>query len=237
MSDARHLIEQAEARAREHLRVLQLAVDRGDWPTAHDRSVQLEEELGRCERQDYLVYRQWAPGASGSRTMNAVEWGERASHRIAAGVRIAAEVHAGQVDKGGAPYILHPIAIMGMVEWQDIDNPHDRAALLCAAVLHDAVEDSPDDQKDSVRERIYRECGARAEQVVDRLTRYRDDRYLEDYIPRIEGDWIARRVKLADLAHNMDVTRLGDAAPPAERIARYQAAVAQLEAAEARWSS
>lgn len=66
MSDARHLIEQAEARAREHLRVLQLVIDRGDWPTAHDRSVQLEEELARCERQDYRLYREWAQERAGA---------------------------------------------------------------------------------------------------------------------------------------------------------------------------
>jgi hypothetical protein len=66
MSESRHLLEQAEVRAREHLRVLQLALDKGDWPVAHDRSVELETELGRCERLDYRLYREWAMERAGA---------------------------------------------------------------------------------------------------------------------------------------------------------------------------
>ena len=49
-------------------------------------------------------------------------------------IRIAAEAHAGQTDKAGAPYILHPLRVMMSVEGDDAR---------IAAVLHDLVEDTP----------------------------------------------------------------------------------------------
>jgi len=48
-------------------------------------------------------------------------------------IQCAVKAHAGQKDKAGAPYILHPLRIM-----MKMDNQ----AGMIAAVLHDVVEDS-----------------------------------------------------------------------------------------------
>lgn len=152
--------------------------------------------------------------------------------RVAAAVAIAAEVHAGQVDKGGAPYILHPLAVLSDLREHDVENPYELEALRCAAVLHDAIEDAPADRRREIRQRIYDECGNRCSQAVDVLTRQIGDEYLGDYIERITRDWIARRVKMADLIHNLDESRLGDDAQPATRMLRYRKALELIREAE-----
>lgn len=149
--------------------------------------------------------------------------------RLAAAVAIAAAVHAGQVDKAGEPYILHPLAVLGIVDRDmashPVENPYEREALRCAAVLHDAIEDSPRDQRDRRLQHVYNECGTRCHSAVDRLTRWDGEDY-EAYIERVKGDWIARRVKLADLAHNTDPTRVANIATSLLR--RYHDAADEL---------
>lgn len=156
--------------------------------------------------------------------------------RLSKAIALAATIHEGQIDKGGEPYILHALAVMNMVntEGRFIQNPHDREALMCAAVLHDAIEDFEGDWGEihELRDRIYNDYGARCYQAIDALTRLDDDDYLEDYIERIARDWIARRVKIADLIHNMDPRRL-----PARNInsgdyrrwEKYRVALVRLE--------
>lgn len=153
--------------------------------------------------------------------------------RIAHAVRIASEVHEGQVDKGGHPYILHPLAVLADVaEDTPGDNPYEWTALLCAAVLHDAVEDCAPGERDRLETRIYNACGSRCSSAVDALTRRPGDQYMRDYISRIERDWIARRVKMADLRHNLDESRLPKDAGPRTRADRYRRALERLNAVE-----
>ncbi|GAB5537104.1 MAG: HD domain-containing protein [Rubricoccaceae bacterium] len=128
---------------------------------------------------------------------------------------IAAEAHAGVRDKGGAPYILHPLRLMlGMsTEAEQI-----------AAVLHDVVEDS-DWTLDQLRAEGFSEEIVRA---VDHVTRCDDETYAE-FVQRAGEDPVAARVKAADLIDNMDVSRI--ASPTAkdhERIAKYERALATL---------
>lgn len=163
---------------------------------------------------------------------------EQKDNRIATAVRIAAQVHERQTDKADVPYIFHALAVKDLVDTSGLkDNPAMYEALICAAILHDVIEDfegSPAD-KLKLRDEIYQIFGARCYQAIDALTRLDDDDYLGDYIERVAGDWIARRVKIADLTHNMDPRRI-----PAreirdkdfERWDRYRRALVRLEREE-----
>ncbi len=128
---------------------------------------------------------------------------------------IAARAHAGQVDKAGAPYILHPLRLM-----LRMDDP----AARIAAVLHDVVEDSP-----WTLEQLRAEGFPSAVvQAVDALTR-RDGETYDAFIHRASRDPVAPRVKMADLEDNMDLGRI---ASPTERdyrrLERYRRAHAHL---------
>jgi (p)ppGpp synthase/HD superfamily hydrolase len=109
-------------------------------------------------------------------------------------IALAASAHRSQLDKGGQPYILHPLRVM--LRQQD-----ETARIV--AVLHDVVEDT------SVTLIGLREAGYGEEvcEAIDCLTR----RHGEDYdgmLSRVETNPTARRVKLADLEDNMDPRRL-----------------------------
>jgi (p)ppGpp synthase/HD superfamily hydrolase len=128
---------------------------------------------------------------------------------------LAAQSHRGQVDKAGAPYILHPLRVMLRLK--------DEAGRI-AAVLHDVLEDA------GITVEFLREQGYREEVLgaLDALTRREGESYA-DFIERAAGNPLARRVKLADLADNMDASRLPEITPKdQERLARYQAAWERL---------
>jgi (p)ppGpp synthase/HD superfamily hydrolase len=128
---------------------------------------------------------------------------------------LAAQSHRGQVDKAGAPYILHPLRVMLRLK-----DEADRIA----AVLHDVLEDA------GITVEFLREQGYREEVLgaLDALTRREGESYA-DFIERAAGNPLARRVKLADLADNLDASRLPEITPKdQERLARYQAAWERL---------
>jgi len=131
-------------------------------------------------------------------------------------IRIAAAAHAGQLDKGGNPYILHPLRVM-----LAMTNDTDR---ICA-VLHDVLEDSevaPDDLRDE----------GFPEAIIDAvcsLTKRSGETY-DDFIGRVLQNDTACRVKLADLVDNTDLARIPD--PSAEDVARiekYQNAIKRIK--------
>nr|WP_199045272.1 HD domain-containing protein [Dyella sp. ASV24] len=115
-------------------------------------------------------------------------------------IAIAAEAHVGQVDKAGQPYILHPIRVMLRLNL---------STERIAAVLHDVVEDS------SVTLDFLRAEGFSPEVVsaVDALTKRQGESRM-DAAHRARQDPIARVVKLADNAENMDLSRIAE---PTER--------------------
>jgi len=130
-------------------------------------------------------------------------------------VIIAAEAHAGAVDKAGAPYILHPLRLMlGMVTDEE----------RIVAVLHDVVEDS-----DWTLERLRAEgFSAVIVDGVDAVTRRPGETY-EDFVERAAEDPIGRRVKLADLRDNCDLSRIAEPAQKdLERIEKYERAIELL---------
>jgi len=132
-------------------------------------------------------------------------------------IAIAAEAHAGQTDKGGAPYILHPLRVMLSLATQD-----ERIA----AVLHDVVEDS-----DWTFEALSAEgFGDAVVGALRCLTKQEGEPY-EAFIARARANPIARRVKLADIADNSNLSRIP--APTAKDLARlekYRKAAAALGA-------
>ena len=104
------------------------------------------------------------------------------------------ERHAGQTDRYGRPYILHPLRLMHAV-----DTDEERMA----AVLHDVLEDCP-----GVTLADLARLGAPAAvlRAVALLTRAEGVSW-DDYIARLAPHPMARRIKLADLADNMDLRR------------------------------
>jgi len=110
-------------------------------------------------------------------------------------IQIALEAHAGATDKTGRPYILHPLHLMMQMETEEE---------MITAVLHDVVEDSSLELSDL-------EAVGFPESVLKALALLTHDAAAvpyDEYVAAIRGNALARRVKLADLAHNMDVRRL-----------------------------
>lgn len=130
-------------------------------------------------------------------------------------IAIAAEAHAGQSDKAGAPYILHPLRVMLRV---------DGLAARIAAVLHDVVEDSEWTLND-LRTEGFSEDVLRA---IDAVSRREGEDYMA-FCRRAGDDSVARCVKLADLEDNMDLSRIQDPSEKdRERVSRYREAHAML---------
>ena len=139
-------------------------------------------------------------------------------------IRFAASRHEGQVLKNGTPFIMHPLHVMG-----DPALTTDQERLV--AVLHDVIEDcgvTPDE---------LRELGY-SQEVVDAIafmTKLPGDSY-EQYAARLAaGPALARKVKLADLRHNMDTARIPNfgSERDLERQACYERAYEVLSAVEA----
>lgn len=131
-------------------------------------------------------------------------------------VAIAAEAHAGQVDKAGAPYLLHPLRLMLQME-----STEERIV----AVLHDVVEDS-----DWSLEHLHAEgFSPVVVEAVASVTR-RDDETYEAFVLRAAHNPIGHRVKLADLRDNCDLSRIPNPTPKDhDRMAKYRKAIALLE--------
>lgn len=106
---------------------------------------------------------------------------------------MAATAHNGQTDKGGEPYILHPLRVMLACRTEE---------QRIVAVLHDAVEDAGLDLC-----LISRQFGSDVGNAVNALTRRVGEAY-ETFINRCALDPIALEVKLHDLTDNMDTSRL-----------------------------
>ena len=134
-------------------------------------------------------------------------------------IEIAANAHAGQRDKAGQPYIFHPLRVMFRV-----NGEHEQMA----AVLHDVVEDTAITIDDLAREGFPSEVL----RAIAALTKLPGETRLEA-AARAAADPIARKVKLADNAENMDLSRIPN--PTEKDYARcrdYEEVRALLLAAE-----
>ena len=130
-------------------------------------------------------------------------------------IEIAVRAHVGQTDKGGTPYILHPLRVM-----LTRDNELER---ICA-VLHDVVEDADITFDDLRKEGLSEEVIT----VLDCLTKRQGETY-DDFIRRVLENEAACSVKLADLMDNMNLTRIQN---PTEkdmgRLKKYKEAVERI---------
>ena len=130
-------------------------------------------------------------------------------------IAIAVEAHQGQKDKAGEPYILHPLRLMLQMQ-SETDK--------IVAVLHDVVEDSGRSLDDLRTEGF----SAEVLEAVSTLTKKNDVSY-EEYIDSIKTHPVARRVKLADLRDNMDITRISDVTErDLKRLSKYHKAWQKL---------
>lgn len=109
-------------------------------------------------------------------------------------IGIALAAHEGQVDKAGAPYILHALRVMMRMQGEEA---------MAAAVLHDVLEDSPYGPDMLLNSHIPEEV---VEAVLS-VTRRENEAY-EQFIRRAAENPTGRRVKIADLEDNMDIRRL-----------------------------
>jgi (p)ppGpp synthase/HD superfamily hydrolase len=143
--------------------------------------------------------------------------GEKLMSTLEHAIALAAKAHEkGKPDKGGAPYILHPLRVMLAVS-----TTEERIA----AVLHDVIEDS-DWTIERLRNEGFAEPVLRA---LEALTKREGEDY-EDFVRRAGKDPIARRVKLADMRDNCDLTRIPH--PNDEdrrRTEKYKRGIAILE--------
>jgi (p)ppGpp synthase/HD superfamily hydrolase len=121
-------------------------------------------------------------------------------------IAIAAAAHAGQVDKAGQPYILHPLRVMLRVATE-----HERMA----AVLHDVVEDTDVTLYTLAAEGFASEVIA----AVEALTKRPGESRMQA-AERAAANPIARVVKLSDNAENMDLSRIAN--PTADDYARLE---------------
>lgn len=112
-------------------------------------------------------------------------------------ILLASECHYNQYDKGGKPYILHPLRLMNKMDQGDYE-------LMATAVLHDVVEDCEDMSIEVLRNEGMSE---RILTALELLTHKEEDTY-QEYIEKISRNIDAIEVKMADLEDNSDITRL-----------------------------
>lgn len=131
-------------------------------------------------------------------------------------MKIMYQQHMGQTDKSGVPYCFHP--------WHVAESMTDELTA-CAALLHDVIEDT-DMTIEELAEEGFPEPVLVALEI---LTRPEGVSY-DDYIRRIAPNEIARKVKMSDLRHNMDETRLRRISPKDEaRKEKYERSLRYLE--------
>ena len=111
---------------------------------------------------------------------------------------IAVNAHKGVTDKGGNPYIVHPLRVMMSLK---SDNEK------IVGVLHDVVEDAEDWDFERLKEEGF------SEEVLDGLrsvTKTSEEEDYNEFVQRALTNEIGRAVKIADIRDNLDVTRIGE---------------------------
>lgn len=120
----------------------------------------------------------------------------RPHQELALAIKLASENHLKQKDRGGMPYILHPLRVM-----HELGN--DDLQLMAIGILHDILEDT----KITAYDLVMLGFTNRVKDAVLLLTK-KQNLTEEEYIEGICTNYDAIRVKLADLKDNMDVKRL-----------------------------
>ena len=132
---------------------------------------------------------------------------------------IATNAHAGQFDKGGNPYILHPLKVLHYTKSTDEE-------IQCIAIAHDLIEDT------KVTYQELREAGF-SERIIAgiRALTKQPGQTLEEYKEGVFANNDAMIVKSADLRHNSDIRRLkGVTEKDIARIAKYMQFYSEIQA-------
>ena len=128
---------------------------------------------------------------------------------------IATEAHSGQFDKAGVDYIEHPIYVASQV-----DTEEEKAV----ALLHDVIEDSPF----TAEELLLAGLPETVVTAVQILSKKKGQDY-QTYLENVKSNSLARVVKLADLKHNSDLSRLSSVTDKdLERLEKYKKAIDYL---------
>lgn len=109
--------------------------------------------------------------------------------------QFAKSIHLGQLDKAGKPYEQHLRAVV-----DNLVNPTEE--MVAVAWLHDSIEDTEQTTED-----LSRYFGETVATAILAMSKANGESY-EDYLVRVKNNPIARLVKIADLTHNMDLSRL-----------------------------
>ena len=134
-------------------------------------------------------------------------------------LKICFAAHKDQLDKAGAPYVFHPFHLAEQMDTEDE---------VCVALLHDVMEDAgktPD----------YLRSKGISEQVIEALLlmTHADGVPYMDYVAALAKNPLARKVKMADLRHNSDLSRLDNPTDADRaRVAKYAQALELLETTE-----
>ena len=146
-------------------------------------------------------------------------------------IKIAVEAHTGQVDKGGNPYILHPLRVM-----LSLDTEEERIV----GVLHDVVEDCEGWSWERLKEQGCSdkiiEALKSVSKTLEEEKQFKEmddpDEKMEHYlqfIQRAKTNKIGRNVKAADIRDNLDISRIDDITDSdINRLNRYKKALSIL---------
>ena len=133
-------------------------------------------------------------------------------------IEIALEAHKGALDKGGNPYILHPLRLMLQMDSEEE---------MIVAILHDVVEDSEKWSFDKLHKEGF------SKKIINSLRSVTKENVNEDYekfIDRSMKDEIGRKVKVADISDNLDISRLKEVTDKdILRINKYKKALEKLK--------
>lgn len=109
-------------------------------------------------------------------------------------LKVATEAHKGQKDKGGRDYINHPLTVASMCE-------SDEEKIV--ALLHDVIEDT-DVALEDLKKYGF---SSRILEAIDCITKRPGVSY-DEYLRKVKNNELARKVKIADMTHNSDISRI-----------------------------
>lgn len=122
-------------------------------------------------------------------------------------MKFAYKAHEGQYDYSGVPYVFHPIHVAEQMTDE---------LTTCIALLHDVLEDTS-----TTLSQLEAEFPAEITQAILLLTHDPSTDYL-DYVRRLCQNPLARKVKIADISHNTDETRLSSIQPDPDRLKHWR---------------
>ena len=138
---------------------------------------------------------------------------------LANAIHMAADFFSSTTDKGGRPYIEHCLNVMEQV------RAHGDDAMI-VGVMHDLIEDTCVDAEKLANAGYSQSVIA----AIESVTKNDGEDYLAEFIPRCAANPIGRVVKMADIRHNMDVTRLkGLTKKDFDRLTKYARAYEYLK--------